>query len=138
MRSTTQTFWELTAIHNYIWGDTTWVLKIKRNGLKREVYRSNQKCKQDQYSLFSPGKILSLKGWALPSFLYILARQDNGASRIPQLGLEVSQVQKRALKPGRQLQDIWREKDEERSKDWLSPSFRYCIVRKEKRSRPIT
>ena len=28
------------------------------------------------------------------TYLYILARQDNGASRITQLGLEISQVQK--------------------------------------------
>lgn len=35
------------------------------------------------------------KGLHSASYLYILARQDNGASRITQLGLEISQVQKK-------------------------------------------
>lgn len=35
------------------------------------------------------------KGLHSATYLYILARQDNGASRITQLGLEISQVQKK-------------------------------------------
>lgn len=42
----------------------------------------------------SSGKVFKTKGLNSASFLYILAKQDNGASRIPQLGLEMSQVLK--------------------------------------------
>lgn len=77
------------------------------------------------------------EGLSSASFLYILARQDNGGIKDSSAEAWSLPSSKKAMKPGSQLQDIWKEKDEERSKEWLSPSFKDFIVRKGKRSRPI-